>query len=284
MTRSIIKASMKCDKLYKTVIKLERSNIKYKNYLAYRNNLNYIKRRQKQLYYSNRINSFRSNSRKLWRFIKESTGKVNDKTSITSTFVINGKNVGDPIDISNHFNEFFASIGKTYASKIPKPKHNFKTYLTNKNENSLFLQPTNNEEILKIINSLSPKTSTGGEDHLNNKLLKHIALSIIQPLTVLSNKSLQEGNFPDGMKISKVIPLHKTGNKHIFNNYRPISLLPVLSKVLEKLVHNRLYNFLVDNKILYPSQYGFRPDHSTSHAITEFIGNIIRNLDKKIPP
>ena len=83
------------------------------------------------------------------------------------------------------------------------------------------------------------------------------------------------------MKLAKVVPLYKAKNKELFTNYRPISLLPVFSKVLEKVVHKRLYSFLYKNKILYPSQYGFRRKHSTINAVTEFTYDTLQSFEDK---
>ena len=93
--------------------------------------------------------------------------------------------------------------------------------------------------------------------------------------------SLEQGIVPDAMKLAKVIPIYKSKSKELFNNYRPISLLSNMSKVLEKVVHNRLYYFLITNSILYDKQYGFRPKRSTIDAITEFTAGILPSLDIK---
>ena len=81
------------------------------------------------------------------------------------------------------------------------------------------------------------------------------------------------------MKLAKVIPVYKSKNKHKFDNYRPISLLPSMSKIMERIMHKRLYQFLTANNILYPNQYGFRPKHSTTDAIINFVADIINAAD-----
>ena len=102
-----------------------------------------------------------------------------------------------------------------------------------------------------------------------------------EPIAILVNMSLEQGIVPDAMKLAKVIPIHKSKSKELFNNYRPISLLSNMSKVLEKVVHNRLYSFLIKNSILYDKQYGFRPKRSTIDATTEFTAGILPSLDRK---
>ena len=101
------------------------------------------------------------------------------------------------------------------------------------------------------------------------------------PISVLVNISLRSGIFPDIYKIAKVVPIYKSKNKEDIGNYRPISLLPTLSKILEKIMHKRTFNFLQKSKILYSSQYGFRSKHSTNDAIAELISNVTENLEDK---
>ena len=102
-----------------------------------------------------------------------------------------------------------------------------------------------------------------------------------EPLTILINKSLQNGTVPDPLKLAKVIPIYKSKNKELLNNYRPISLLPAFSKILEKIVFKRLYHFLSSQGVFYQSQYGFRPQHSTNHAVHEFVDDTIDSFDDK---
>ena len=97
-----------------------------------------------------------------------------------------------------------------------------------------------------------------GPNSIPLKLLKLIPDLIIAPLCRLINESFSSGKFPDLLKIVKVIPIHKGGSTQDMNNYRPISLLSIFDKIIEKLMHKRLYKFLDDNNILYDKQYGFR--------------------------
>ena len=142
------------------------------------------------------------------------------------------------------------------------------------------MRPTDEEEIFKIINGMKPKKSAG-HDGLSSIYLKLFIYEIVRPLTIIINKSLVTGIVPDLMKLAKVIPIYKSKNKKLFSNYRPISLLPVLSKVLEKVVHKRLYSFMSKKQIFFESQYGFRDKHSTTDAITELCSNILYGFDKK---
>ena len=103
---------------------------------------------------------------------------------------------------------------------------------------------------------------------------------ICYPLSIIFNKSLVSGEFPDKLKIAKVVPIFKAKDKTELSNHRPISLLPILSKILEKIVHKQLYSYLSIHDILYQSQYGFRESHSTVHAVSEFVSNVLQAFDE----
>ena len=111
-------------------------------------------------------------------------------------------------------------------------------------------------------------------------MLKWLRPVITLPLSIIYNKSLQEGCFPNKMKLAEIVPLYKGGDESLSNNYRPISLLLTLSKVLEKVVYARTYQFLEKNNILFRSQYGFRNQHSCNDAISELEGEITKNRER----
>ena len=104
-------------------------------------------------------------------------------------------------------------------------------------------------------------------DNLSNKLLKTLRPILVSPVTIVINQSLNSGIFPDKLKLAKVIPIHKKDKKEDVENYRPISLLPAISKIFEKVVFNQLYEYFSTNNLFFQHQYGFRKKHSTNHAI-----------------
>ena len=113
-------------------------------------------------------------------------------------------------------------------------------------------------------------------------LVKLVIPYIVKPLKHIFNNSLQKGVFPDSMKIARVIPIFKTGGVQEFSNYRPISILPQFSKILEKIFHSRLTSFLNDKQLLDEGQYGFRKKHSTSMAIFELVEEITTAMDNSM--
>lgn len=116
---------------------------------------------------------------------------------------------------------------------------------------------------------------------INMRLIKTIIDNILKPLTHICNVSLQTGTFPDKMKIAKVFPLFKNWSKYIFTNYRPVSLLPQFSKILEKMFHSRLEKCISKHELIYVGQYGFRPIRSTIMANIDAVEEIPNALDSK---
>ena len=145
--------------------------------------------------------------------------------------------------------------------------------MKNKNQNSIFFNPTNSSEILKLVKNFKEKRSTG-HDEVSNFLLKNIIHEIVIPLEHIFNLSMTQGVVPDIMKMAKVVPIFKKGDPLDSCNYRPISLLSSISKVLEKLIYDRTVGFLVSNNTFSDSQFGFRQKHSTVHAILHFINHV----------
>ena len=146
----------------------------------------------------------------------------------------------DPISICNEFGKYFSNVGSSYAAKIPESKNSIAYYLANINRNpkSLFLAPCTEIEIAKLIDKL-PNKKSSGYDGVSNALLKELKNEIIKPLTFIFNNSLQSGVFPNLMKHAEVVLLYKAGLTNLTVNYRPISLLITISKLLEKVLYSR---------------------------------------------
>ena len=129
------------------------------------------------------------------------------------------------------------------------------------------------------INNL-PNKKSAGHDEYNACTVKSIAPHILTPLLKIFNLSLTTGVVPNDFKLAKVIPVYKNGDPRIFSNYRPISILPCFSKILERLVANRLNNFIEKFNILNKSQYGFRANYSTEMALIDLVDKIGSSLDR----
>ena len=214
--------------------------------------------------------------------MNQTIGKTNDKTCILDKLRIGNVIIESPCKISDGLASFFANVGPKYANLINKSDCDVSDYLKKIkcNEKSLFLSPTNCPEITQLISNLPNKTSSR-YDQLNNKLLKEIKMELAVPLSIIFNYSLSTGCFPTKMKYAEVVPLYKSKSKLEASNYRPISLLITISKILEKIMYSRTYKFLDENNQIYRSQYGFRAKHSCEHAIGELVSNIVKNQQKE---
>ena len=136
-----------------------------------------------------------------------------------------------------------------------------------------------NKRVTNIIKNLKNKHSTG-YDGISFFLLKRLQPVITEALTFIINLSIKTGIFPDKLKVAKIVPIYKKDDKYNIENYRPISLLPAISKVFEKAVHDQLSNYFITNDFLFDSQYGFHSHHSTEHAVLELIDQVSLAIDK----
>ncbi len=281
MSSGLLKSSRACDKLYKQQLGTAKTDPKHTKYIAYRNKLNNLKRSAKRQYYFSRLVAFKNESRKLWSVLNSVIGKTRNKMELPDKITdINNIEISGSQNIADTFCEFYTNVGANLASKIPTANKGFEYYMKKHCNNSLFLAPTDSDEILKIIKGLKNKSSSG-YDNISNVILKHIGPVVAQPLSTIFNKSLADGIFPEKMKIAEIVPMYKSAKRNQCTNYRPVSLLPVVSKVLEKIMYIRLYDHLQRNNVLFNSQYGFRNHHSTVHAVTEFIGKILQGFENK---
>ena len=231
------------------------------------------------MYYESRFNRIGNDIRRTWKTINEILTKNQTKNKFPTVFNDNGSMITDKVNIANKFNVFFTNIGEKIANGINYDGNkNYGHYLNKDIHSSFTFMNIDEDAINKIIYNLPPKSSSGC-DGISTKLLKVIAPVIIKPLTLLINQVLNTGTFPDKLKIAKVIPIFKKGDPSLFENYRPISLLPAISKVLEKIIALQLSSYFEKNKLLFDNQYGFRPKHSTEHAALELIDRITNKMD-----
>ena len=136
------------------------------------------------------------------------------------------------------------------------------------------------EEVERELLKIDPSKSTGFDD-LNPKVIHQIAPLIKYPLALIFNKSLSQGVVPKNLKCSLISPVYKSEDKSLVSNYRPVSVLPCFSKILEKLMFKRLMSFIEKHKILYQDQYGFRKNHSTEMAIISLTQKVTEAIENK---
>ena len=215
------------------------------------------------------------NLTKTWNIIKGIINK-NSSKKIQQSFVHGDNVIINKDDIAEHFNNFFINIGPNLNKNMSGPNGNVLEFMQ-RSKKSIFIMPTTPDEIVNIVKKLKP--SSPGWDEIRSDILQLSMHTIVDPLCHICNLSLKHGIFPNELKLAKVIPIYKSGDPMYFVHYCPVSVLPVMSKVLEKLMYNRLYNFLQEMLTLYKNQFGFRPDHSTYMALILCIDKIISALE-----
>ena len=280
MTKGLMTSSKKSKELYTKMLHATKDGeLPKQQYKEYNRTLKRLKRLAKTKYFHDKCNEFRNDTSKLWRVINNITGKMNNKSNIIDHIRIENVRCYNSQLIANEFGKFFSSIGKTYAEKIPKSRLPESHYLDkiNPQPSSIYLTPTSQAELDRLINNL-PNKSSCGYDNINNILLKKLSKELLTPLTIIYNTSMTTGVFPSQMKTAVVIPLFKNKERDYVNNYRPISLLLTISKLLEKIIYKRVYGFMQSTNQIYSSQYGFRAGHSCENAIGEVLGEIVKGL------
>lgn len=247
-------------------------------YKTYRNHCNNIIQNVKNEFDRSMLTESKGDIKKTWKAVRSvcniSTTKSPNTVLLETTTT--------PVESLNDVNNFFSSIGSHLANQILKKLNATEDDLADKTTDnfleSIFFTPTDESEILKIINSLKSE-SAPGFDGVSNRLLKMSQHILAPPLAYLYNLSLSSGVVPDRLKIANVTPVFKSGDPHDVTNYRPISLLTSFSKILEKIVNSRLLSFLETNKLLADNQFGFRLGRSTEDAVVHMTNHITSKLD-----
>ena len=163
------------------------------------------------------------------------------------------------------------------ASKIPNASKTFETYV-NKADSIMETKQLTMNELKDAFFSLKINKSPDYDD-ISFNVFKKCFSSLCEPLKYLFNLSIEKGIFPDDLEIAKVTPIYKTDDISNLSNYRPKSVLPCFSKILERIIYNRLYQYLTENKILYHKQFGFQTGHSTEHAIVQLVDQILESFE-----
>ena len=209
----------------------------------------------------------------MWDTIKE----VIDKSKLIDNglpkiMVIDGCEIFDQSKIAHGFNKFFTDVGPKLASSIPSSSKDFNDFLSSAST-SLDEYLLQDEELNEVLNNLKANKSPGFDD-ISSTIFKRCRENIFNLIKHVFSLSLKQGMFPENLKIARVPPIFKKDEKFLFTNYRPISVLPCFSKLLEKIMYKRLYKYLSENNYLYEKQFGFQVAHSTDDTVVQLISQI----------
>ena len=198
-----------------------------------------LKRLAKSKYYTDLFYMNTSNVKRTWQILREVLNKHPNHNKQNELFVIGNIETNNKQDIANGF----ANIGKTINDQIIQPPEVHSDFLNGNYPVNCFFQPTHEEEVIKVAQQLKTKTNQGF-DNLSICIIQKTMKEVAAPLTHIFNQSFILGVVPDQMKIAKIVPVFKAGNKKVLNNYRPIRILPAFSKILReacKCPSNKLY-------------------------------------------
>jgi len=277
MTEGLLKSRRTKQHLYEQTLTdaSELSLNRYKNFSRI-----YYKtvRAAKKLHYSRLLASNAKNVKKTWNIFNELLGKSKSNDSVEK-INIEGRSITDPAEIASEFNGFFTSIGKKISNSIPPIDKQPEDYINYGREIPLLnLGNTTPEHVKKIIGKLASKNSCD-VNGVSTRMIKAVGNEIALPLSHIFNLSLSNGKFPTQLKKCRVIPIFKAGDHAECDNYRPISLLSSISKVLEKIVAEKLIEHLLANDLLYMHQYGFLPNRSSEQNLLQIVNYISSALN-----
>ena len=252
---------------------------KLEKYRTYNKHLKKLIKHVKSSYYSKKFEGCNGDMKKTWSLINEI--RVKSKKEIKPLFKVGNQKLVDRRIIANKFNEYFVTLAQNMNDSVTNEISisgaeipSFHSYMHKSVELSMFLTECTNDEILALIHDLE----IGKASDIPIKLVKRSAVVITPILKEYYNNFMQTGYFPDALKIGKVTPVFKKGDQEKFENYRPVSILPIFGKLFEKVIYSRIYDYLTSKGILYGNQFGFRKSHSCSHALNYSISEIKKCL------
>ncbi|XP_054263804.1 uncharacterized protein LOC128987119 isoform X1 [Macrosteles quadrilineatus] len=274
-----IKISSKKKRLLHSEIKINKSAKLQNYYKIYRRIFRKVVRAAKRKANDDFIKRSKCKSRASWRVIKNELGMIQKNNNDIKEILIDGKTINNPIVIPNYFNNHYLKIKQQLkVQSLPHRAIECCSKVAIPDNTEFTFKEVKEIDVLKIIKSISNKRSTGW-DEIPVRLIKDCKEYIAAPLTKIINQSLKTGEFPTNLKTSIVRPIFKKGNRNLIENYRPVSLLPVFSKIIEKVVHTQLQEYLESNRLITNSQHGFRKSHSTNSALISLTDDIYKAMD-----
>jgi hypothetical protein len=275
---TLVKAIRERDKLHKKV-KRQPFNITLKEqFTVLRNNINILIRDSKAQYYRQKLNNSKDNPKLFWGTLNELAGRPVhsevfpfERVAQYNSIPVTGENIKK--DVANAFNLFFSTVGERLARLIDSSARNAIEDANFEVNTGFKFSTVSQGSLLKCIQTLRGG-SAPGYDRIAASFVKDNANEFLEPLSHIVNRSLLSGVFPKAFGLAKVFPLYKSNDAGDIANYRPISLLSVFSKILEKVVKEQLVNYVEGNRIITERQFGFRRNKSINDALWQLTNNI----------
>ena len=259
---------------------------KWQEYCVMRNKVTKLNRKKKKVYYQNKIQERKNDGNRLWKTLNEIMGRAKNTTS--SFIEVNGFFLTKSKDIANNFNDHFLDKVDKLRKDTGSPSGlSMSTQIIAnsimKDKQCVFeFQPVEIEMVTKLLGGLK-NDKPAGLNNLDGRLLKIASHIISLPICHIFNLSLRSGSFPQVWKSAKVVPIPKNKRESLSAvNSRPISILPVLSKLMEKVVFKQILNYFLSNQLNSDFQHAYKADHSTCTALTEMVDTWLSYIDKKM--
>ena len=280
ITKELKELMAERDYAFKVARRSGKEQGKWDNFRKLKNLTNRKIKAAEALYYKNLIESTQG-LKEMWRTLNSALGNKKDE-NLTFQVQDGERIISEPKAVASKFNKFFATIGCRIARKLCfVSKDAWKKYesaIQTDDENLCELQCVGTEAVSKILRSLKVNKAAG-LDKIPARLVRDAEVELAPSLTYLINKSITDETVPALWKVARVTPLYKSEDKLLVENYRPISVLPVLSKVLERVVHTQMCPYLDHLSLLYKHQYGYRLGRSTAQAVGQLNNFVLDAMD-----
>ena len=261
--------------------KYKQELISFDFYNSYKNNISTILNKAKKDYYRNKFSLCYGDGRSTWKTINSLLNNKRQKQKIVSLLDNDGNEFSEPRQMADAFCNYFSNVADNLDASIPQTNTDPMSFMPDPIPQSFVLNPSTNQEVDALIKSLPNKSS-----HINNIpvfIYKRLSSLISPIISDIFNCAVSAGQFPTILKRAKITPIYKSKNRKLTENYRPISILLFLAKILEKLTKVRAISFINDNKILFNQQFGFRAGYSTTWlelTIGSKLNRLSLNIDK----
>ena len=278
MTTGLLKSINTRNKLLKEFLK-NRTSENQNKFRKYRNSLRLTIRHAKKLYYESQFEKHRENPKRLWADLLEAVQIKTGGCDLPDRFEVEGRDVTNPTLIADLFNKYFSQVAPSLDKTLGPSDRDPISFLSHMTvPDTMTFCPVSEDQVSYVVSNL--KDASAGIDTITAKLIKALLPNILPQITHLMNLCLTRSIFPNIFKTALITPVFKAGHRSQFTNYRPISVLPVFSKVLETIMYNQLISFISSNDILYDYQFGFRSKHSTYMPISLLHDYVTMNLSK----
>lgn len=277
VSRQLIDLIKERDKTYKRMKRMQHNLNLQENFRELKKRVQDMVKKDKSSYYEGEFTKANKNSKKTWSIINSLLfNKKKTQGTVINKLENQGTMISDPKEICNAVNDYFTSIGQELANKFDG--HQADSTLSYTAIHSMFLTPVSRSEVINIILSLKSCTSAG-YDGITPKVIKTCHLEIVEELVNIINLSFETGKIPDPIKVARITPIYKSGTKSDCGNYRPISVLPVLSKIFERAMLDRLQAYLSKINYITANQYGFKQKSNTEIATVDLVTDLQKQMD-----